>query len=1089
MADREESRLPLTAILGLAFALATLWWVQEPLKSSRPEGDRRHLGRIEQVQARLWQDPLEAARAHHQTHRDRHAAGQPDAHTIGFEGRANQRVDVFLVVTEGGPYVENHEKRLRDRYAVISALGVACFVPEDSERIQYFLRDEKDVVPFEWFRSRQTPKCHRSIDGEQRDNILVVWLTDGWLTEPRAASDAGDESSSSPVSRLKEATKHLELQYRKITCVGASNRQCDRHLAFKVIGPAGSTTLRAMLESAASSDEQSSQEKNPGSRSGSIALELYSPWATAAPELLVSGLSVDDASLQCTDANSCAGSLVTLLARDRVTLAHAVPSDKELAVALVAELQRRQVEIGRHPIALIGEWDTFYGRALPMAFKAAACVGMKTDQRPDALKKACSSVSSAIQHQVEHPDEWRLFWTKIHRYSYLRGLDGLTPEDDQEPKKAETQRDRGLNLTQLASGAAEVEALERAEGQSQLDYTRRLVDKMKQDAEERAGEGGKPLRAIGILGSDVHDKLLILKAVRQAFPNVLFFTTDLDARLLDPSEYKWTRNVIIASPFGLELHDSIQRDIPPFRDSYQTSAFLSVLRAVHQIRPEEASSAKAGCKEVEFGATTMPVLTEGPGQSGLERRDDLFATPICPRIFEVGRYGAVDLSGTAGPDTLQSVHPARELMPYELRGLRIKILKGALAVALIALFFTRFLGHAWKWLWLDFIRGRVPRSLAFGAACFLVASGSSLIFWGVLEVLRKHATQDGWQGEPFSLTDGVSTWPSVAIRMAVVIWCVGCVLKAWLDLRWNHQSLCRDYGLTPGGRYNGAGRKIRRFLNSIGWVMAVPRKQDTSVEANLLMGQYQQAGSLGNRLGRALLLGIVYLGFLMLILTALGPAESPWRPCRGEHNCAIEEWVTYLAVISMVFLNMFVFDIVLLCQSFIARLKAAPIVWPEEVLARYRTQRKMETLHLRRVLAMHVIADRTQAVHTFVFCPFVALFFMVVSRNRYFDNYDFPPWLIIVWTVYAIVAIGSVIKLRSTANSARELALSELREELVGVAGTEGRGPSNAEQLRLTIQEIKAIRNGAFAPLLRHPAVSTSLLAILAFLQYWLIGG
>ena len=56
------------------------------------------------------------------------------------------------------------------------------------------------------------------------------------------------------------------------------------------------------------------------------------------------------------------------------------------------------------------------------------------------------------------------------------------------------------------------------------------------------GEGAK---AIGILGSDPYDALLILKALRPAFPHAIFFTVDLDARHLHASEYKWTRNMVM----------------------------------------------------------------------------------------------------------------------------------------------------------------------------------------------------------------------------------------------------------------------------------------------------------------------------------------------------------------------------------------------------------------------------------------------------------------------------------------------------------------------------------------------------------------
>ena len=80
-------------------------------------------------------------------------------------------------------------------------------------------------------------------------------------------------------------------------------------------------------------------------------------------------------------------------------------------------------------------------------------------------------------------------------------------------------------------------------------------------------------------GSDVYDKLLILRALRPQFPNALFFTTDLDAQLLHPADFRWTRNLIVASSFGLDLNRKLPGKIPPFRGNYQTSIFLSTLLA------------------------------------------------------------------------------------------------------------------------------------------------------------------------------------------------------------------------------------------------------------------------------------------------------------------------------------------------------------------------------------------------------------------------------------------------------------------------------------------------------------------------------
>ena len=116
---------------------------------------------------------------------------------------------------------------------------------------------------------------------------------------------------------------------------------------------------------------------------------------------------------------------------------------------------------------------------------------------------------------------------------------------------------------------------DRAEGQSQFDYLNRLGDQIQQLDAELRRKNRRGIEAVGVLGSDVYDKLLVLQALRPLLPNAWFFTTDLDALLLHPGAQTLTRNLLVASSFGLQLGSDIQGEIPPFRSGYQTAQFLT----------------------------------------------------------------------------------------------------------------------------------------------------------------------------------------------------------------------------------------------------------------------------------------------------------------------------------------------------------------------------------------------------------------------------------------------------------------------------------------------------------------------------------
>ena len=121
---------------------------------------------------------------------------------------------------------------------------------------------------------------------------------------------------------------------------------------------------------------------------------------------------------------------------------------------------------------------------------------------------------------------------------------------------------------------------EHAEGRNQFDYLRRLADEIDQLDRDKKSFAKNGVTAIGLVGSDLYDKLLILQALRSRFKDKIFFTTDLDARYLHKDQRDWARNLVVASNFGLSLKQELQPHTLPFRDSYQTARYLATLMAL-----------------------------------------------------------------------------------------------------------------------------------------------------------------------------------------------------------------------------------------------------------------------------------------------------------------------------------------------------------------------------------------------------------------------------------------------------------------------------------------------------------------------------
>jgi hypothetical protein len=154
-------------------------------------------------------------------------------------------------------------------------------------------------------------------------------------------------------------------------------------------------------------------------------------------------------------------------------------------------------------------------------------------------------------------------------------------KDDTKQDKQTTSGEKQASASDFFKIETDTHTLERPIGQSQFDYLRRISEHLhKIDDDLRKQGADKRIKAIGILGGDVFDKLLILRALRIEFPEALFFTTDFDEAFTIKSELPFTRNLIISSSFGPNLSDWLQGEIPYFRDTYETSAFLATQLAI-----------------------------------------------------------------------------------------------------------------------------------------------------------------------------------------------------------------------------------------------------------------------------------------------------------------------------------------------------------------------------------------------------------------------------------------------------------------------------------------------------------------------------
>ncbi|MCX7067501.1 MAG: hypothetical protein NTW85_07405 [Methylococcales bacterium] len=1091
---------------------------------------------IEDVDARLWQDPFTAILRHNPTNKSETNTNEADIcfdispkskdkcfskHSVDafiqviadMSNNQKQAVTVLGVMVSGGDYVENIEDRRRTRYAVLSGLAVKGYAPKDHEHIGYvediediegIKRTEKDEyikfmpkkIPFEWFKADDdTPSAP----------VLVLWLDDtvfSSISEPL-------KTTQSFVTLMKNAVNIKKKVEKDAVKKKVKNPITPVNLEFKFIGPASSNTLQVMLDEL-DTNYHYLKDKKPITQKYDF--KYYNAMATGdwpGMKIPPTWNNSEEWGYQQKSIQRYLESLnlASLFTRTSLT-------DYDIAKELFIELQRRGLEIlpsssnhfqsdNKDHVVIISEWDTIYGRrGLPDAMKHQLV----------KMESYCSK-ENIRENKCEQPN---INW--IHPFSYMRGLDGIIPGDEKNTEKSKKEKDSDAEID-----------LERSEGQNQQDYLRRLavrIDTLKQKLENNK----QKIKAIGVLGSDAYDKLMVLKALKPYFPDVIFFTTDLDMRLMHPKEFDFTRNLVVASSFDLQLAENLQKTIPPFRDSYQTANFFAI-----QIALDAANGKPVNQQEIQ------------------QNINDMLGTA---RLFETASNQAIPLnysninSNRKGNDC-EKLQGCLNAHPKPLaQNFKPSLIVAGVALALWIMvavhffmrnhrYFTTSLTLKWiLWtlilvsvlgagvmIWTCYASFQIIQSIPldnaylsimrpvifiltlvswtlpifyFGSKYYLrindIAIQKNLQWWliGFLLLWTLVITWLSYQslsiieseiglgedGEPFFLNAGISLWPSELIRLFAGILSCLFIVDAIIAVLHNNQNL-KEY-----------------------FKLSTPHPKDVAE----LWQDHCSAKNLYWCGGSIAVLSIVFLclGFSII--------DSPFVPYRGGISFKANTLVlNCFSVPLFVVLLMTVFVITLHGVIMIKQLNVLrttptskkpnlPIfylglhsVWPPKALYSYSLlfeSHKWKTLrktlennnkyHLDAWLDIQFIAAYTKVVGRLVYYPFIILALMIFARSKIFDNWNMPIGLAIVLLITTALTLFSAFYLRIVTEQVREDVITHIANMKISLSGLldENKDDCSAmeKQIDLIITKIQGMNEGAFQPLTHAPAFQALLL-------------
>ena len=1013
--------------------------------------------------SRLWADPFDAPPKPDADPAAAAAAGgrpmnvaAPEVPGSGIARIDSGRICVMPVVVRGDSNsAEAKEMRTRFRIATASGLGADGFVPDNPNHLMWvrlaLCGGRTESVPVEWFLRGSLSRVRNA----PYEAVLVVWIKDNFLF-------------NYPLEQLQDIRSQLEDQL-------AGRCLIELHRPdFKVIGPYWSGTLVDIL----------SEDPKVGR-----GITFYSSSATMADgvlELLAPNRDKGGPVGRARLANPDTGPVLVNL----------TCTDEQLSEALIRELELRGLRPGspNSRIAIISDWDTDYGRVLPLTFaaKLRQLTGPETPDckgppKPDAEipiapdGKGPRDLEAAAYGALRFDDASS--WPRqILRAYYLSGVEGTLTADD---GKAQKPSDESKTAPGSSSSAI---SLQRAEGEHQIDYVARLGKILSTRINERnvCGENGK-LVAIGVLGADVYDKLLLIQALRPVFRDAVFFTDTLDARFMDPVKaIPYTRNMVVAAPFGFDLFRNFQVGATPFRSSEQTGAFLAVQTAAARIEPRTEYLASQLRQPLRFEiGRTYPVALDVPGAPR-------------PRDEKADLQGPVDkFEGLLHP-------PQDDYFPSWARARALYLLPAALACVFVALLCVTILfvlkGHVPAFPW----RRRRTWAIAGSSAVFLAIIGGVVCFYDGIE--------------PATWLQGVSIWPSEILRVIAFVTGIASLLVCHSKVRKARVELAAQFGIPPQPQGSGPRKPLlARFWDTVrqghqpvpdyfctyqqaaqryNWlpgshgvlVPALPapspaqkQRMPPNEKYVILEALWSDACDRSTVFGRnARTLAMTVFFFLALCCLA-GATGLPSVPFRGKFSQGCDLAVVFAASVVLIYLMFWVVDETHICLRFIKKLGRRELtIWPIEAYSHIPHLTPLTDGHdisgaeASSYLDVCFIGKLSQEAVPLIIMPFVVLTLMIIARWSFFANWHWETLILAIFGIDSAVCVLCAVKLRNAAVDAKVRSIGEIARAAAAARAEQLSDKADAlESLKALMEQNM---DGAYVPWHQQPFVSALLL-------------
>ncbi len=961
-------------------------------------------------------------------------------------------VQLILVPVKPGRSFDAVESRRQVRVALQTAMLSQDWSAQREDLIGWLawnVQEEPQTdIPFELFQHATGARA------------VVLWLDSDRFP---------DASTMLPlVKDLVSGSPREEGARTPVLCEAAAH--CERGVSVSIVGPTGTNGLVRML---------SQKSTTAGKDVPELWARLYSPASTVdettvldVPGLLWRFGPIVDSRMDPSRTKKIAPGIANSqtdepdnrglcppqpetrihceFAKRGLLFVRAVSKDEPVLRALLEEIQRRReaVQPRECSVLIISEGDSLYARSLASRIELQLQRGREDEgARGRHGNDACKLL------EVPGRDA-------AGAYQFLRAINdpratGALEERDEARAASGIASDRTGNLISGSRDAS-------SEGNQQFDYIRRLVARIEKDA----GAGRldtERVFAVGIFGSDPHDKVSILKLLKPALPHARFFTTDLDAVLFDADNVTWTRNLIVGTSMGLEAGGSA-RGMPPFRRAQQT-AYAGAFSAALENR--------------------LSLRIDGK-----------------PQLYEIGLAGPVWLGQPNDTWTLKGMMRDRwkaVSWPHKL---------GALLLVALVVSATAWFGGVRLWRLLkSYVDvgawNRATPECPYERAGVLLrvglcaVAGIATIAWWVLAIFSTFESYAG-EGEPLVLFQGVSLWMPTIVRGIAITLGVSALIAFLGCVRRTTREAGNERGLHAWGNANAHGGRTTVLRDYLGLTPTTfpPEKP------GLWLAYTRHTCFTGIA---ALLIGfaifLAYLGLLTFV-------QDPNVPSRGQAMTALSELSIWMAGIIAFTLaagswlqtnamKTLVHSAIPINQGTCETgsqptgdaLVEAHLMHPgsrrREAMREWGVGGiESESLtpgdhhRIDNTLILELLDRLARPAQVFVYIPLVIASLLIVARWRLFENQTFPAALWISTAALIALSLWNAWRLSTLAHGIQEGMRAAIDSDLVAARrelDASGEADERADlQRRIRVLEaldgrLAMLSSGIFAPLLAQP--------------------